>query len=304
MSGTYLLDMATVLRTAGCEVIEVQGWERRARNAGGYQPGRPWAIMWHHSASSPGTSAKSNIDYICYQSQDAPLANLYLHSDGVFWVCAGGTTNTNGKGRPLNFSKGTVPLDSMNSYAIGIEACNSGEGEPWSETMINAYFRGSNALAKAYGLFPSDLCSHQHYAPDRKIDPATASAVQGHWQPKAINSAGSWDVNDMRAEASRRAAPIPTPIPPAGDDDMKQNYYVVTGANARFIGTPTQVFWTGPGTDKVIAAINLQLKEGNLIEVPLTGGPGAFSATWLQGPLPTGDTQYAWNGSEFADRIG
>lgn len=78
------------------------------------------------------------------------------------------------------------------------------------------------------------------------------------------------------------------------------NYYVVTGASAGFIGTPAAVQWTGPGDAKVQAAIDTQLAAGNLTLVNLTGGPMAFGATFLTGPLPTGDS-YQWTGDEFAN---
>ena len=182
MAGRYLTDMADVLRAAGCDVEEVAGWQTRARSSGGYSGDRPYCIMWHHTASNPGTSAANNVSYIINGSSVAPVANLYLHNDGKFYVCAAGATNTNGKGDALAFSKGVVPADSMNTCAIGIEAGNSGVGEPWPQVMIDAYFKGSNALAAAYGMQPVDLSSHQHYAPGRKIDPATALAVMHRQQ--------------------------------------------------------------------------------------------------------------------------
>jgi hypothetical protein len=111
------------------------------------------------------------------------------------------------------------------------------------------------------------------------------------------------DLNIARVEAWARwtnTAPGPDPLPPTpSEDDM--NYYVVTGSNARFIGTPAAVQWTGPGDDKITAAIDTQIEAGNLIEVPLTGGPNAFAATFLNGPLPMGDSLHEWTGDEFAN---
>lgn len=92
--------------------------------------------------------------------------------------------------------------------------------------------------------------------------------------------------------------PQPPPLPTPLEDQM--NYYVVTGANARFIGTPSRVEWTGPGSAKVDAALNTQLAAGNLVQVDLTGGPNAFAATFLAGPLPVGDSLHMWTGDEFA----
>lgn len=103
---------------------------------------------------------------------------------------------------------------------------------------------------------------------------------------------------DLASGLTAGPKPVPIPVPTPSEDIV--NYYVVTGANARFIGTPAAVQWTGPGDAKVQAAIDTQLAAGNLTLVNLTGGPGAFGATFLTGPLPTGDS-YPWSGDEFAN---
>jgi N-acetylmuramoyl-L-alanine amidase len=301
MTGTYLTDLADVCRgAAGDDVFEVEGWEYRARGSGGYDPGRPWVVMWHHTASN--TDPANDVAYICYGNPDAPVSNLYIDRTGAVWVCAGGATNTNGKGGPFTVSHGTVPLDQMNTYAVSIEIANTGTGEPWPQQQVDAVFAVSLAVCAAYGLEPDDICTHHAWClpscPGRKIDPATADAVQGPWRPTSASSAGSWALEDIAAECRRRAAPTPPPTPP-GDDVM--NYYVVTGANAKFIGFPPLVRWTGPGDDRMTAALQTQIDAGNLITVELTGGPNAFAATILEGPLPTGDSLHDWTGDEFAN---
>jgi hypothetical protein len=133
--------------------------------------------------------------------------------DGVVWVLAAGATNTNGKGNAKTFSKGTVPADSMNTHAVGIEICNDGIGEPYTQTQIDNTFKVSLCLMRHLGLQPTDCETHADYAPDRKIDPARAgSTVQGSWHPESINSSGTWSVTDLRAEHERRwNAPLPPP---------------------------------------------------------------------------------------------
>lgn len=226
----YLTDMADVCRRAGLSVVEQAGWQTRARSSGGYADGRPTCIMWHHTASS--TTPANDVSYII-NAQDAPLSNLYLARDGTVYVIAAGATNTNGKGGPLTVSRGTVPADSMNTYAIGIEAANSGVGEAWPQVQIDAFFTLSNALCAAYGLLPTDVASHAAWAPSRKIDPATAAAVQGPWQPRSINANGTWNVDDLRSECARRAgAAPPTPTPPTPEDDMRSGPYLIQGTGA------------------------------------------------------------------------
>jgi len=217
MGSNYLTSLADWCREAGLHVHEVDGWQSRARSSGGYESGRPWAIMWHHTASS--TSAQNDVNYICYNCPDAPVSNFLLDRDGHVWVCAAGATNTNGKGGPIGFSKGVVPLDSMNSYAVSIEAANNGLGEPWPQEQIDAYFTLNNVLASHLGLNPDDCCTHHEWAPDRKIDPATANAVQGPWQPGSVTSSGTWSQVDILQEAIERAAGTrpPDPLPPEDD---------------------------------------------------------------------------------------
>jgi N-acetylmuramoyl-L-alanine amidase len=215
----YLTDMADVLRAAGLTVTEQDGWRTRARGSGGYDAPHPSCIMWHHAASSPGATAEAIANYASYGSPDAPVCNLVLGRDGAVIVCAAGATNTNGKGGPVTLSHGVIALDQMNTAAISIEAVNSGVGEPWPVEQIDAYFAINNALAAAYGLDPADLCTHAGWCepscPGRKIDPATASAVQGPWQPASINLNGTWSQDDVRAEARARAAIT------VEDDDMQ-----------------------------------------------------------------------------------
>lgn len=45
MGNRYLTDLADVLRAAGVDVLEVLGWERRARSSGGYADGLPTTLM-------------------------------------------------------------------------------------------------------------------------------------------------------------------------------------------------------------------------------------------------------------------
>lgn len=225
MGSRYLTELADWCRAAGLVTHEVDGWQTRARSSGGYDGSRPWCVMWHHTASQ--TTPDNDVHYICFGNPDAPVANLYLSRDGQVWVCAGGATNTNGKGGPYPVSLGTVPKDSMNTYAVSIEAANSGLGEPWPVAQVDAYFKLSTMLCQRLGLNPADVCTHQVWAPDRKIDPATAQAVQGSWRPASVNSSGSWSLSDVKAEAIERSGggngPLP-PEPPTGppieDDEM------------------------------------------------------------------------------------
>lgn len=220
MAGTYLTWLADVLRAAGCNVVEYQGWKTRARSTGGFAAGRPVCVMWHHTASN--TTAANDVYYMAVSAgnPNRPTANIYIARDGAVWVMAAGATNTNGQGNSMSFSRGTVPANKMNEWAVGMEIGNDGVGGLYSQAQIDAAFKASNAINAYLGNKPTDVCTHQHYAPTRKIDPARAQSVQGPWQPRAINGSGTWNLDDLRAECQRRAVPAPTPPTPfpKGDD--------------------------------------------------------------------------------------
>jgi hypothetical protein len=161
-------------------------------------------------------------------SGDAPIGNLLLDRTGTFWPIAAGAANTAGKGGPVSLSRGTVPIDQGNTQTVAIEAANNGVGEAWPAEQIDAYIAGSNAINAQLGNLPSDIFSHSLGAgdgwTDRKIDPATANAVQGSWAPSSVNGSGTWSLADMRAECVNRwAGGMPTPQPPTPieeDEDM------------------------------------------------------------------------------------
>jgi hypothetical protein len=234
VSGRYLTDLADVCRAAGLAVVEVDGGQTRARGSGGYTGDRPWLVMWHHTASS--TTPDNDVAYICHGADAAPLANLYVARDGTVYVCAAGATNTNGSGGPLELPSGrTVPVDQANTHAIGVEMGNNGVGEAWPIDQIDAMFALSAAMSWAYGFAVDDVGTHESYAPGRKIDPATAAAVAGSWQPDAVTTSGTWSLSDVRAELNRRTNPTPLPPDPEQDDDMAAPFIITNTDTGQII---------------------------------------------------------------------
>jgi hypothetical protein len=231
LGSRYLTDLAQVCRAAGVGVVELAGWQDRARSSGGYD-GNPWAVFWHHTASA-GNGAQ-DADYCTFGADDAPVCNLVVGRDGVVYVCAAGATNTNGKGGPYLLPDGRViPADSANSRVIGMELSNNGVGQTYPAPMMAAAFAVSTACAAAYGFQADNVVTHQVWAPDRKIDPATADAVEGSWSPPAVTSSGTWSLDALRAECRARAGSRP----PIGDDMPAQ---VIKGD-----GSDTYWAWNG-----------------------------------------------------------
>jgi N-acetylmuramoyl-L-alanine amidase-like protein len=233
VSGQNLyFDLAGILTAAGCRVQVGSinaGWEHRARSSGGF-PQPPLAVFWHHTASS--TSVESDLSWMIDGCDDAPVGNLLLDRDGVFWPIAAGASNCAGKGGPSTFSRGTIGVDAGNTGGFQIEVANGGTGEPWPQVQIDAYFAGSNALNAHVGNQPGDVITHHVWAPTRKIDPATGDAVQGPWRPAETTSSGTWSLVDIATECAHRAGHTPTPptpIPPDEEDDMKPLYVYAKG---------------------------------------------------------------------------
>lgn len=205
MGSRYLDTLADELRAAGLAVVEVAGWQTRARSSGGYDGGRPSCVAWHHTASS--ASLEADAAYCATGAADAPICNLVVGRDGTVAVIAAGATNTNGKGGPFTLADGTiVAADTLNTHAVGIELANAGTGETYPAAQVDAAFAASLVCSRLIGRDPANAVGHVEWAPGRKIDPATAAAVAGPWRPAAVNSAGSWSGADLRAELTRRSA--------------------------------------------------------------------------------------------------
>lgn len=228
MSGIYLTWFADVLRAAGLVVVDsgygIDGWQRRARSSGGF-PSTPLGVQWHHTAST--TTPANDVNWQI-NGTDSPIGNMTIMRDGSVWLIAAGAANTAGKGGPLTLSRGTVPLDSANTRTVAIEVANSGTGEAWPKVQVDSFFTTSNAINRQLGNRPDDVFTHALGSGNgwtsRKIDPSTASAVQGPWKPRSVNSSGTWSLDDIRSECNRRAgsAPGPTPTPPGDDDDVEK----------------------------------------------------------------------------------
>jgi hypothetical protein len=212
--------MPAVLRSAGLDVVEYDGWQTRSRSSGGYDGDRPWCVMWHHTASQ--TTPANDASYMCHGSDARPIANLLIDRAGLVWVLAAGATNTNGEGDSMLFSRGVVPASQMNTHAIGVELANAGIGELYPQVQIDAAFAASLAMCAHHGLEPDDAATHNEYAPQRKIDPATASAVLGPWQPSAVTSSGTWSADDLRAELWRRSTGPPLEDDTVTDEDVER----------------------------------------------------------------------------------
>lgn len=300
--GDVYIPIFDILAAAGLSVVVGdinEGWERRSRSSGGFND-QPIAVQWHHTASS--ASVNSDLNYMINGSPDEPVGNVLLDREGTFWPIAGGAANTSGKGGPNNFSRGTCPKDSGNTYLFSIEIANNGVGERYSQAQIDAAFAGSNALNAYFGNQPDDVVTHALGAgdgyTDRKIDPATTN-IEGPWQPDSTNSSGTWSQADLRSECNARAGspgpgPGPDPTPPPQEDEVPA---ALVRANSGNHDQQAHVFWWD---GKQIGWVRTEvIMSVGLITGLYTGQPpftnfnhveiqALIDSGWAGGPVPPG----------------
>lgn len=231
----YLTELADVIRAAGLTVIECDGWQTRARSSGGYSSGRPTHVMIHHTASGPSSDGWPDVNYMLSASNpNEPTANLYLNRSGWVWVMAAGATNTNGSGGPID----NVPADSMNTYAIGIEAGNDGVGEPWPLIQQECYAVLVAALQAAYGIPLGHCRSHREWT-SRKIDPAGES----RW----ASGSSTWNEDGFRGDLFVGwPGQLPPPEPPEPPKPIRRKrmfYYLIDEFGNQWASDMATVRW-------------------------------------------------------------
>jgi hypothetical protein len=161
-----MTDLVTHLKQWGLKVETKDGWKDRGRP----YTFSPRAVICHHTASSAssGNFASEGIVTSGRSDLPGPLCQFLLGRDGTVKIIAAGYANHAGEGGPA----AGIPHNMGNTYAYGIEAENSGLGEPWGKEQLNAYYRLCAALLARIGTKDvSRVIGHKEWAPGRKIDP-------------------------------------------------------------------------------------------------------------------------------------
>lgn len=160
---THATWLADVLRAAGLNVVERDGWKDRGR-PGTFGPVR--GVLCHHTGPTSSTLSATLLIENGRPDLPGPLSQLMLDKDGTFHVIAAGRCNHAGAGSWQGVTTG-------NSSFIGIEARNDGGGEVWPPVQLAAYERGVAAILTHLHADAVMAAGHKEYAlpKGRKPDP-------------------------------------------------------------------------------------------------------------------------------------
>jgi hypothetical protein len=159
-----LLWLADVLRAAGLNVVEVDGWKTRGSDS--YGPLR--GLVCHETRGS-ATSSDSGEIRVLVEGRvglSGPIAQLYLSRTGVWHVVASGTCHH------VKTGWGGIHAGYGNDSLIGVEAAHA-ESEDWAAkpAQYDSYVRGGAAICKHMGWDVGLIVGHKEHQPGDKPDP-------------------------------------------------------------------------------------------------------------------------------------
>lgn len=209
-------DLPSRLRAAGLKVVETPGWETRGRPAstGSFNP---VGVLCHHTATGPSSSDEAVIRLLIGGRSDlpGPLCHFGLGRDGTVYVIAAGRANHAGTAK----ASGTVAAGDGNTLYIGIEAFNSGTGEPWPQVQLDAYALLCAVLSKEVTHNSvQTVRGHKETSVTGKIDPTfdmdafrgkVAEALKVHARPERPEANRVVKARRLIAEALRLLAQVP-----------------------------------------------------------------------------------------------
>lgn len=180
MTYRRLTDLADVLRDAGLDVEEIDGWKTRGRPAstGGFSP---VGNLWHHTGGAPDTRAYA--DWMAREGRadlPAPLCHVAVTRGGRMIVSAAGRANHAGKAR----AAGPVPAGDGNALYAGWECMNTGS-EGWTKDQYRAMVVAAAATSLHYGWSAQANRAHRE------------TSTTGKWDP------GQLDMDRFRADIAR-----------------------------------------------------------------------------------------------------
>lgn len=204
-------DLPALLRAAGLEVVEVEGWRFR-RHPG---PFAPVGVLNHHTgASANGWSRAKELAYAKWMfltgrpsdGLPAPLCQVALGRSGVVYVGAAGRANHAGTAR----ASGTVAAGDGNTLYVGIEWMLSGTEKIPPVMMQSGVTLNAVICEKVTGNSVQTVSCHYN------------TSVTGKWDigdPDGVPYKGNRVLNIVKfraavaAERERLYRPRPEPEP-------------------------------------------------------------------------------------------
>jgi hypothetical protein len=171
-----------------------------------YAGSGPLGVTVHHTASD--SSWRAILDFEWSKYANVKATNCNISPEGRVAVMSAGSAATNGSGLTLHqFSRG---LGGRNGDQWTIEVHNPGTGAwPYPEAQMRAILAVCYTVNRLSGNQWTDVTTHHEIAPDRKTDPAPAHRIEGPYNIRSVgNRAGTWNADDLRAEALRFAQQI------------------------------------------------------------------------------------------------
>ena len=158
-----------ILRRHGLKVVVVPGWKTRGRPAstGGFNP---VGVLCHHTATTVAWTLAAVLRLLTggRSGLPGPLCQFGLGRNGTVYLVAAGRANHAGKAK----SVGSVAAGDGNELYVGIEAFNSGTGEPWPAVQYNAYVLLAAVIQVEFtGNSARAVAGHKETSTTGKIDP-------------------------------------------------------------------------------------------------------------------------------------
>jgi hypothetical protein len=277
--------LADEIRAMGAPVTEDSGWQSR-----GYELTAIQGIIFHHTASNPGSDPAGDINYIWHSSGNSlvPEYNVYISRSGMVYVGCSGKTNNAGEGGnngnnstcsrfPINWA----PANGANGYGISIVMANNGVGEQYPTAQQDSAVKACAAVVRKAGFPVGNLNSHFEWT-KRKIDPAGNS--------RYATGSNMWDMNKFRSDV--QAAISGGPPQPSPEDDVPQlkKLCQIKGDNAIWLVLDNTRRWC-PDSQTV----NVQKSVYGIAAIDMLDPPTDLKVWGAPiGPMPTDKPRDEW----------
>lgn len=203
-----LLWLADVLRDAGLQVVEVDGWKSRGSDS--YGPVR--GLVCHETRGSATSSDSGEINVLVNGrvGLSGPISQLYLSRTGVWHVVASGTCHH------VKTGWGGAHAGYGNDSLIGVEAAHA-ESEDWAlkPQQSIAYVLGVAAICSHMDWPVDRVVGHKEHQPGDKPDPEFSMGTFRTLVDTQIKENAMPSLDDIAKavwtyNAGSRANPVPT----------------------------------------------------------------------------------------------